>query len=114
MFYLFAALLGGFAALRFAFGQCEICPAGSEKQRAAHHDVQQYFYTLDRWLILCRKGKALGDWLATKKNVKTVAIYGMGVWAVSLPRNSQKVLSQSLMPSTRLWQTICIPFPFIP
>lgn len=80
MFYLLVALLGGACGAVVCFWamwKFALQVAKNKERRITM--FSSYFYTLDRWLTLRRKGKTLGDWLATKKNVKTVVIYGMGV-----------------------------------
>lgn len=79
MFYLFAALLGGLRRCVLLLGNVEICLAGSEKQRAAHHDVQQLFLYVGPLADSVPERKGAGRLAGNQKNVKTVAIYGMGV-----------------------------------
>ena len=65
MFYILAALLGtvlGGGVCLSLLWKFALQVAKNKERRITM--FSSYFYTLDRWLILCRKGKALGDWLA--------------------------------------------------
>ena len=56
MFYLFAALLGGICGAAFCFWamwKFALQVAKNKERRITM--FSSYFYTLDRWLILCRK-----------------------------------------------------------